>query len=152
MHNETDAQELRRYWMGVLARAAEAELEALWQAHGPEPEYTFARSPETGLAMVQARAGEGGQRFHLGEMTMTRCAVRLADGTLGCAYVAGRRPRHAELAALLDGLLQDAAMRPKLLRDIVEPLARAGKADRDRLAAEAAKTRVDFFTMTRGED
>ncbi|MFO7596987.1 MAG: phosphonate C-P lyase system protein PhnG [Desulfocurvibacter africanus] len=152
MHNEIDEQEQRRHWMGILAKAAEAELEAMWQAHAPKPEYTFARPPEVGLAMVQARAGKGGQRFHLGEMTMTRCAVRLRGGILGCSYVAGRRPRLAELAAVLDGLLQDAALRPALMREIIDPLEQARKVDRDKLAARTAGTKVDFFTMTRGED
>ncbi len=65
------------------------------------------RGPEGGLVMVRGRAGGGGAPFNLGEMTVTRCTVRLGSGLVGHAYVAGREPRRAELAALVDALMQD---------------------------------------------
>jgi alpha-D-ribose 1-methylphosphonate 5-triphosphate synthase subunit PhnG len=80
-------------------------------------------------------------------MTVTRCSVRLADGTVGHAYVAGRDARQAELAAVLDAALQDPARRPALLAAVIEPLAEAQAAWVAREAAKAAATRVEFFTM-----
>ena len=58
--------------------------------------------------MVRGRAGGGGAPFNLGEMTVDalHCAHRHA-ACVGHAYVAGRDERQAELAALLDALLQD---------------------------------------------
>jgi alpha-D-ribose 1-methylphosphonate 5-triphosphate synthase subunit PhnG len=138
---------LRRRWMAVLARAgAEAIRERLAEVP-PLPAHQRLRGPETGLVMTRGRQGGDGAPFNLGEMTVTRCSVRLADGTVGHAYVAGRDAAQAELAALLDAALQDPARREALLTAVVEPLAEAQAARRATIAAKAAATRVDFFTM-----
>lgn len=142
----------RQRWMAVLARATAAELEQARARHAADVGYTPLRAPETGLAMVRGRAGGTGNRFNLGEITVTRCAVRMADGRTGHAYVAGRSRRHAELAALFDALLQDPDARPVLEAELIAPLAQAQQAARDRRQRQAAATRVDFFTMVRGED
>jgi alpha-D-ribose 1-methylphosphonate 5-triphosphate synthase subunit PhnG len=102
--------------------------------------------------MVRGRAGGTGPRFNLGEMTVTRCSVTLEDGAVGHAYVRGRDPRHAELAALFDALLQDDARRGGLERAVVEPLARARAARRRAAVEHVAPSRVEFFTMVRGEE
>ncbi|HET8996655.1 MAG TPA: phosphonate C-P lyase system protein PhnG, partial [Acetobacteraceae bacterium] len=100
-------QDDRRHWMAVLARASAAELQSALAAVGALPEYIRLRGPEPGLVMVRGRIGGGGGAFNLGEMTVTRCAIRVAHGTVGHAYIAGRDERRAELAALCDALLQD---------------------------------------------
>jgi alpha-D-ribose 1-methylphosphonate 5-triphosphate synthase subunit PhnG len=142
----------RRHWMSVLALASGDELEARWAALGEPPRYTLLRRPEVGLVMVRGRAGGTGSRFNLGEMTVTRCAVQLEDGTVGYAWVGGRDARHAELAAALDALLQDPARTASLTATVVEPLARTQAERRRGDAARAAASRVEFFTMVRGED
>ncbi len=142
------AESARRRWMGILARARTPDLEALWDALEPPPAYGRARGPETGLVMVRGRAGGVGQRFNLGEMTLTRCVVRLDGGPAGHAYVAGRDARHAELAAVFDALLRDGRMDPA----VIDRLAAEQVERRDARAAKTAATRVDFFTMVRGED
>ena len=141
----------RAAWMSVLALATTAELEAAWAGLPVCPEHQWLRAPEIGLAMVRARAGGTGARFNLGEMTVTRCSVVLADGTVGHAHVGGRRRRHAELAALLDALLQSPAHRAEVEARVVEPLAAAQRRRRHAVAARSAPTRVEFFTMVRGE-
>jgi alpha-D-ribose 1-methylphosphonate 5-triphosphate synthase subunit PhnG len=143
----------RQRWMSVLARSSAAELEAtLDSALGTAPEFRYLRAPETGLVMVRGRAGGTGDRFNLGEMTVTRCAVQVGDGAVGHAYVAGRDARHATLAALFDALLQDPARGAALHDGVIAPLAAAQAERRANRAAKAAATRVDFFTMVRGED
>ena len=138
--------------MAVLARAASAEMEAALTALvAGSPSHRRVRGPETGLVMLRGRAGGTGERFNLGEMTVSRCTVALSDGAVGHAYVAGTDLRRAELAALLDALLQDPARRPAIDRTLIEPLARAADARRDAIRARAATTRVDFFTLVRGE-
>ncbi|MCP5419325.1 MAG: phosphonate C-P lyase system protein PhnG [Gammaproteobacteria bacterium] len=137
--------------MGLLAKSSVADLEAAWQGLSEPPSYDFLRAPETGLAQVRARAGGTGLRFNLGEMTMTRCVVRLRDGTSGYAYVAGRNRRHAELAAALDALLQDPAHRDHLQATVLQPLVEKLQVLRQRRAAKVAATQVDFFTLARGE-
>ena len=132
--------------MTVLARASAAELEHALTECGTLPEYRRLRGPEPGLVMVRGRIGGGGGAFNLGEMTVTRCTVRIADGAVGHAYVAGRDERQAELAALCDALLQGA--RPAgVLHAAVDRLQAAQQAQRDAVAAKAAATRVQFFAM-----
>lgn len=138
----------RRRWMGILARASAAEIERHLADIPAPPPHRRLRGPETGLVMVRGRAGGDGAAFNLGEMTVTRCAVRLEDGRVGHAYVAGRDLRQAELAALVDALLLDDAARPAIAAAVIKPLAAAQDARRAAEARRAAATRVQFFTMT----
>lgn len=139
----------RRRWMGVLARASAADIaQRLAALPAPVPPHIRLRGPETGLVMVRGRAGGDGAPFNLGEMTVTRCAVRLEDGRVGHAYVAGRDARKAELAALVDAMLLDESARPALDTAVIAPLAATEAARREAEARRAAATRVQFFTMT----
>ncbi len=139
---------LRRDAMGLLARAKPQDLATLFP--GPEPVFTWARSPETGLVMVQGRMGGEGGPFNLGEMTVTRCVLQLASGAVGHATVQGRDKDHARRAALIDGLWQiDPA---GIEATILTPLRAAETTRRATRAAKAAATRVEFFTLVRGED
>jgi alpha-D-ribose 1-methylphosphonate 5-triphosphate synthase subunit PhnG len=138
--------------MSVLALAPTEELEACWARTDVPPSYRLLRRPEVGLVMLRARAGGTGTRFNLGEMTVTRCSVQLADGSLGHAWVGGRDARHAELAAVFDALLQDPRRAAALTETVIEPLARAREARGRAAAARTAASRVEFFTMVRGED
>jgi len=141
----------RRRWMSILAKAESNDLEVAWAELGAPPSYRVVRGPEIGLVMVRGRAGGTGARFNLGEMTVTRCTVQIDDGTVGHAYVSGRARRHAELAAVLDAVLQAPARRAAV-EAIVGRLA-AVQADRRRTAeARAAATRVEFLTLVRGEE
>lgn len=138
-------QEARRHWMAVLARASSNALETALAARGARPEYSRVRGPEAGLVMVRGRIGGGGGAFNLGEMTVTRCTVRVTDGRLGHAYVAGRDKRRAELAALCDALLQDEPC--GALHDAVDRLFAEQQERRTAEAAKAAATKVQFFAM-----
>jgi alpha-D-ribose 1-methylphosphonate 5-triphosphate synthase subunit PhnG len=130
--------------MAVLARASAEDIAALLPPLLPAHERL--RAPETGLVMVRGRAGGDGAPFNLGEMTVTRCAVRLGDA-VGHAYVAGRDKRQAELAALVDAALQDASRHAALMDAVIAPLAARQQAAREAEARKAAATRVEFFTM-----
>jgi len=141
----------RQRWMSVLAKAEPKALHALWQQAGPTPDFSYLRQPETGMVMLRGRAGGTGQRFNLGEMTMTRCAVRLPDGRVGHGYVGGRDREHATRAALVDALMQDAAQRDALDAAIIAPLEQAAREARETASRKTAATKVDFFTMVRGE-
>jgi alpha-D-ribose 1-methylphosphonate 5-triphosphate synthase subunit PhnG len=136
--------------MAVLARARRAELETIVAGLPEPPRYAILKPAEAGSVMVEARAGGAGRRFNLGEATATRCVVRLQDGTVGYAYALGRDLRKAELAAVLDALLQGNGGEA-LAERLVRPLAEA-QAERRRLASrKAAATRVNFFTLARGD-
>lgn len=134
--------------MGLLARAPAGRLAQLF----PDlPDHALLRGPEIGTVMVRARQGGTGAPFNLGEMTVTRCTVRLACGTAGHAHVQGRNRDHARRAAVLDALFQTEAA-PQLAARILEPLAAEESARREARARKAAATKVEFFTMVRGED
>jgi alpha-D-ribose 1-methylphosphonate 5-triphosphate synthase subunit PhnG len=143
----SDRNEARRRWVAVLARADGHAIAARLDAAPALPVWTRLRGPETGLVMVRGRAGGDGAPFNLGEMTVTRCAVRLADGTVGHAYVAGRDARQAELAAALDAALQAPERHDALMATVIAPLAAAQADAAARDARRAAATRVEFFTM-----
>ncbi|GLS34940.1 hypothetical protein GCM10010869_05280 [Mesorhizobium tianshanense] len=145
-------QQERSSWMGVLARSRRQDIEDFWTEHGDYFAVEWLRKPHTGLVMVRGRAGGTGNPFNLGEMTVTRCAVRLANGIVGHGYVQGRDRRHAEFAAILDALLQQSDCRKDLLVRVIEPL-RARQAElRVEGSRKAASTKVEFFTLVRGEN
>ena len=150
--SDTVPNTARKAWMGILARAELDTLEVAYEALSPAPRHVMLRRPETGLVMVQARANGTGQKFNAGEMTVTRCSVRLSAGTVGHAYVAGRSRRHAELAAIFDALMQDPDRAADLSRTLIEPLRHARNAHRATAGRKTAATKGDFFTMVRGED
>lgn len=104
------------------------------------------------MVMLRGRMGSTGAPFNLGEATVTRCAVRLADGEEGHAYVMGRDVRHARLAAICDALLQQPARHDEVKSSVLEPIARMLSARQTADASKAAATKVDFFTMVRGDD
>jgi alpha-D-ribose 1-methylphosphonate 5-triphosphate synthase subunit PhnG len=137
----------RRAWIGTLAKAAAAELEAEWAALPVRPAYGFLRKPETGLAMIRGRIGGDGPAFNLGEASATRAAVRL-DGSaiMGFGFVLGRDARHAELAAAFDAVLQTGA--PEA-REAVARLDAARRAREAQGARSVAASKVEFFAMTR---
>ena len=134
----------RQHWLSVLARASGQELAAL---AGPLPPYTRLRGPESGLVMVRGRTGGSGNPFNLGEAAVARCTIRTGAGTVGHAYCLGRDLRQAELAAVLDALLQDPVSGPAMEAQVIAPLATAQAERRAQLARRAAATQVQFFTL-----
>jgi len=137
----------RREWMRLLARAPLEMLES-WHAAAEPPAHSWLRRPETGLAMVRARAGGTGEKFNLGEITLTRCVLRLESGECGVAYVQGRSHRKAELAALADAMLQSARGR-HTRENLVAPLRERLERQAATLQRKAQATRVEFFTLAR---
>lgn len=140
----------RKAALDVLAAAPTTALAALWDAWADKPEHARVRGPELGLVMVRGRAGGGGAPFNLGEASVSRASVRIVTGQVGHGYCLGRDLGKAEIIAVIDALWQrDAAA---VEAEIIQPLRTlAGKADQ-KLRDEAAATKVDFFTMVRGDN
>ena len=140
----------RRHWLAVLARAPREAV-----AHHALPvradhRFEWRRRPEPGLTMGRARSGNGGNRFNLGEATVTRCALRLAmDGTaaVGIGYVLGRDAQRAEWTAGLDALLQLPRQQALLLQTVIAPLAAAAAELERRQQARTDTSRVRFYTL-----
>jgi alpha-D-ribose 1-methylphosphonate 5-triphosphate synthase subunit PhnG len=141
----------RRRWMGILAKARPEELEEAWSALASPPAYRMLRRPEIGLVMVRGSIGGDGAAFNLGETTVTRCSVALENGPVGHAMVAGRSARHAELAAVFDGLMQRPDGADACEAGVIAPLERAQQDRRAEAGRKTAATRVEFFTMVRGK-
>jgi len=142
----------RRRAAGLLARATIDELQAAWDELPAKPEVKPVRGPETGLVMVRGRIGGGGAPFNLGEATVTRATVLIASGTAGHAHALGTDKAKVRFAAIFDALWQEEETRhfvETALLDVIE--ARIAAEDQQK-AEETAATRVDFFTMVRGED
>ena len=152
---EPAARPLRRaQWLAMLARAPVSLLEPALAQHAETPPQ-WLRAPETGLVMVQGRAGGTGERFNLGEVTVTRCALRLGGtapqpgAAVGVAYVLGRSHRRAQLAAVADALLQDPAQQAALDARLLAPVRAHLSALRAQRHARAQGSKVEFFTVAR---
>ncbi len=142
----------RKTAMAALAMASGGEIKRLWDAAGFEADAQPLRGPETGLVTVRGRIGGAGASFNFGEATVTRATVRLPGGEIGHAYALGRDKEKARLSAIADALWQNPARRAEVEEKIIAPL-KAAQADADeKRRTETAATKVDFFTMVRGED
>nr|WP_096176446.1 phosphonate C-P lyase system protein PhnG [Cohaesibacter sp. ES.047] len=148
----TSEDEARQRRMSILGNASARDLVNHWQCLDIDPEVELLRGPETGLIALRGRIGGGGAPFNFGEATVTRATVRMACGAIGHAVMLGRDAGKVKLAAVIDALATDDAMSGKIEDNILTPLAMiAAKRDRDQ-AAKAQATRVNFFTMVRGDD
>lgn len=148
--NENGKQAQRKAAMAVLAHADAAEIARCLEPIAV-PAYENLREPENGLVMLRGRIGGDGAPFNLGEATVSRAAVRLATGEVGFGYVLGRDRRKAQMIALCDALVQSNEFSEAVEENVLTPLRAAMVSERDRKAAETAATRVDFYTMVRGE-
>lgn len=138
--------------MSVCAQASEAELQAALTALGELPAVRDARPVSCGLVMLRGRTGGDGNAFNLGEATVTRAAVVLASGETGFSYVLGRLPVKARLAAIVDALGQSPVWAARLENVLAEPVAARVAAEREKTRAQTEATKVNFFTLVRGED
>jgi alpha-D-ribose 1-methylphosphonate 5-triphosphate synthase subunit PhnG len=143
--------EARRAVMRICAAATRHELTDLVTKIACEEQVEDLRRPEKGLAMLRGRIGGEGAPFNLGEATVTRAAVQLSDGTQGFAYHLGRDAKKARIAAILDALWQREESRAALQEALI-PIAERLSDEARQAAERTAATRVNFFTMTRGDD
>ncbi|WP_375588192.1 phosphonate C-P lyase system protein PhnG [Hoeflea alexandrii] len=142
----------RQRLLSVLAKAPGKDLLSCWKQTGLDPSVELLRGPESGLVALQGRAGGTGQPFHVGEVSATRVTVRIGSGQVGHAMISGRDARKAQLVAVIDALAQDPGHAELVEREIVAPLEQLARAADARIRQETAATRVNFFTMVRGED
>jgi alpha-D-ribose 1-methylphosphonate 5-triphosphate synthase subunit PhnG len=147
---ETDKQARRQAAMAVLAHSDAADIAGRLEAIAV-PAHENLREPENGLVMVRGRVGGDGAPFNLGEATVSRAAVRLSTGEMGFGYTLGRNRQKAQMIALCDALIQSADHASAVETKVLAPLRAAIASERNRKAAETAATRVDFYTLVRGE-
>jgi alpha-D-ribose 1-methylphosphonate 5-triphosphate synthase subunit PhnG len=148
-------REARQRWLAVLAKAPRAELEACAPDDLQGLAFRSLRAPEIGMVMLRGRTGGDGAPFNLGEATVARCTLEVECGGqsfVGHGTVLGRDRRHAQLVAMLDALLQNPAEHDRLQAEVVAPLAALQDARARSQARKAAATKVNFFTLVRGDD
>ena len=147
---EGSRQAQRKAAMSVLAHSAATDIAGHLEAIAL-PAHEDLREAENGLVLVRGRIGGDGAPFNLGEATVSRAAVRLATGEIGFGYALGRDKEKARMIALCDALVQSDEFAGAVEAKVLAPL-RAAIASRQRAkAAETAATRVDFYTLVRGE-
>jgi len=142
----------RQGMMKTLSGASRNELVRGLHGLGGDHEATTLRGPQTGLVMLRGRIGGAGDPFNLGEATVTRATVRIASGETGHAYVLGSDGEKARLCAIMDALWQRKEMRAAVEENILAPLRERLETEERERCEKVAATRVDFFTMVRGED
>jgi alpha-D-ribose 1-methylphosphonate 5-triphosphate synthase subunit PhnG len=147
---ENGRQALRQAAMAVLAHSDAADIADRLGAIAAPP-YEDLREPENGLVMLRGRVGGDGAPFNLGEATVSRAAVRLASGEVGFGYTLGRDRQKARMIALCDALVQSDQFSGAVEAEVLAPLRAVLIAERRRKARETAATRVDFYTLVRGE-
>ena len=153
-HHEKPDERLgeRKWWMGVLARAAAQEFYAFHSFIPPKESYRVIKKPEIGTVMVEARAGGAGRRFNFGEANVTRCVVQLPSGELGFSYALGRDKGKAEQAAVIDAILQSGDTYTKsTILSILKTIEKKQLAEKEQRSRKAAATKVNFFTLVRGD-
>jgi alpha-D-ribose 1-methylphosphonate 5-triphosphate synthase subunit PhnG len=148
--SETGRQAQRKAAMAVLAHSNAADIAGHLDAIALPPHEDL-REPENGLVMVRGRVGGDGAPFNLGEATVSRAAVRLATGEVGFGYTLGRDRQKAQMIALCDALVQSDEFAGAVETKVLAPLRAALISGRASKAAETAATRVDFYTLVRGE-
>ena len=142
--------EKRKSWMSLLATSNQSDLLNLWEQKKIKVNYVWLRTPEIGSIMAQGRMGVTGDKFNIGEVTITRCSLKLNCGTVGHSYVQGRSKKKAEISALCDALMQT-EMSNEINKSIIIPLEKIKKNNKDKILSKAEATKVDFFTLVRGE-
>ncbi len=147
-HNGKRGQ--RQAAMAVLAHSDAADIADRLGSIAVPPHRDL-REPENGLVMVRGRIGGDGAPFNVGEATVSRAAVRLASGEVGFGYALGRDRQKARMIALCDALLQSDEFSEVVETTVLVPLRAAVIGERNRKARETAATRVDFYTLVRGE-
>jgi len=148
--DQNSKQAPRKAAMAVLAHSDAADIACYLDALAL-PTHENLREPENGLVMVRGRIGGDGAPFNLGEATISRAAVRLSTGEVGFGYTLGRDQQKARMIALCDALIQTVDHADTIEAKVLAPLRARMIADRSRRAAETAATRVDFYTLVRGE-
>jgi alpha-D-ribose 1-methylphosphonate 5-triphosphate synthase subunit PhnG len=145
-------QHERQQLLSTLAKSSLADIRRYWPDGIEQHEYRTIRPAQTGMVMAVARCEGDGEPFNLGEVAVTRCALQLPSGETGIGYVMGRNEEHAQTVALIDALAQVGDRFAEIHRDVIEPLQNIQQQKQQQQHQKTAATRVDFFTMVRGED
>lgn len=148
----SESNQARQQLLSVLAKSKLKDIKSFWKGSLEDQEFVTIRPPQTGMVMSVARAGASGEPFNLGEVSVTRCAVRLPSGETGIGYVTGSSKDHALHIAVIDALAQNSTHQKALHEQLITPLQEKLQQASTQQQEKAEETKVDFFTMVRGEN
>lgn len=141
----------RQHWMSVLARADWADIEHRWKSVGIDLPYTILREPEIGLAQIRGKMANKGDVFNVGDTTITRASVQFKNDVVGHCYTMGRNLDKALTCAVIDGVLQHDQHNQVVMDAVIAPLQQAFIEKRKHRKQEIETSKVDFFTLVRGD-
>lgn len=166
----------RQQLLSVLSVSEFSVIQSYWEKLSITPRYSLLKSPEVGMTMVRAKTGGTGQPFNMGEMTVTRTVIRLdsdvdsevssmvnseansvgntinrQSNIIGFGYTAGRNTQKSELIAVIDAYCQLPEYEALITENVIEPLQHIREQQQHDQAAQVNATKVNFFTMVRGE-
>jgi len=146
----------RQQLLSVLSVSELSAIQSYWQALSISPRYSLLKAPEVGMTMVRAKTGGTGQAFNMGEMTVTRTVIRLNDinahnDVIGFGYTAGRNTQKSELIAVIDACFQLSEYAASITKLLLQPLQQLRQQQKNQQTAQVNATKVNFFTMVRGE-
>jgi alpha-D-ribose 1-methylphosphonate 5-triphosphate synthase subunit PhnG len=136
--------------MEILSLSPTGELERIFNIFKLEKDPLVLRAPESGLIMARGRIAGTGSPFNLGELFLSRTAVSIL-GFVGYGYCLCQSPYHAYLAACLDSLAQNPSY-AELVEKELSLLQLAREKEIEKESRKTDKTKVEFFTLVRGDD
>jgi len=87
----------RQKLMSILALSELKDIKRHWGYSVDNFDFNYLRKPEVGMVMAVGRVGSTGEPFNIGEITVTRCALKLDCGIVGVGYLRGRNEEHATI-------------------------------------------------------
>lgn len=144
--------EQRQNLLSTLAKSSLKDIQSYWPHSPNDYQFNTIRPPQTGMVMAVARTETTGEPFNLGEVSVTRCALRLESGETGFGYSMGSDTEQVLHIALIDALAQVDDNFDTLSAEVINPLKQKIADRQKRQKALTDTTKVDFLTITRGED
>jgi alpha-D-ribose 1-methylphosphonate 5-triphosphate synthase subunit PhnG len=139
----------RQSWLRLFALASNQDLENMVRSTHIEERCKTLFGPQTGIVTVRARISGKGQKFNVGDACVTKAEVLFDNKVNGYATVMGGQARRALLVAMLDAAMAADIGEP--LASLVLQLAQQIEQRGMQRQQSAANTKVNFFTMVRGE-
>ena len=150
--DHTNSIERRRERLAVLARTEALEINRLWEKLGIDVNFRRLKGPVSGLIALHGRIGGGGDPFQFGEATLSRAVIELETGEIGYGQALGRDLAKVERCAVIDALAQNPEHAHQIETELIAPLRDQLIEADDSAREKVAATKVDFFTLVRGED
>lgn len=141
----------RGEWLAALRAAGDADVRALGASLRARHPVRYRRTPEQGLAMLQLREPNFGQRFFLGELPLATAEVAIGE-QIGAASVLHDDPDLATDLAICDAVLAGRLAGHNEVAALVRHGQAVRAAERRVRTGLLHRTTVDFSRLEEAED